>query len=163
VRWNASDLPLTVWFDPKLPESHRRAYQLISDQINRLAGLVVFRPGRAAPALSDRVVVPRGTVILRADSWAKQGLTSLLHDPKTGVLKSATVTLPSAPEEITLRYLMVHELLHALGYDHGEATTRAQFAILRAAMDLEFIRSDYGDPAPGNLNPLAPPLSTGSR
>lgn len=160
VRWNASDLPLTVWFDPTLPASHVRVYELISDQINRLAGLVVFRTGKPAPPLSDRVTVPRGTVILRADAAAKQGITDLRHDAKTGVLESATITLPELTHTHTLRYLMVHELLHALGYDHGEATTRAQFAILRAAMDLEFIRADYGDPAPGNLGPATPSLKS---
>lgn len=158
VRWNASDLPLTVWFDPSLPESHVRAYQLISDQINRLAGLIVFRRGRRSPQLADRVVIPHGTVILRADGEAVIGLTNLEHNPKTGILQSATITLPELVDEYKLRYLMTHELLHALGYDHGEATTRAQFAILRAAMDLEFIRADYGDPGPSNATyiPQAP-------
>lgn len=147
VSWRDADLPLTVWFDPRLPRAHIETYRLISDQINRLAGLTVFQRGEEAPPLAERVVIPHGHVLIRADIAAVSAATELDHDPKTGVIETATVTMPVRVQAFQLRHLMTHELLHVLGYGHGEATTRAEMAILRAALDLAFIRMDYGDPA----------------
>jgi hypothetical protein len=123
--WTAGNLPLVVWFHPDLPDEVLDAYRGAYSFVNANAGKQLFDQGTRMPdgflakwmSEGELLIAPADAVEVES-SRDTHGLTSLtvIH---TGEIKRAVITLP-AVDKSKVYHVVLHELLHVLGFEHDE-------------------------------------------
>lgn len=158
LKWDRRSFPLSIWLHNDIPSVYRNAYVLNRAFINAHAPTIdLFDAGTDAPEGFKFEHLLNGHVgIVMSDAVQTDnpdhGSTTLVIDKQTGQITSALIALPPNRDALASP-IMLHELMHALGFDHDEQTgslmhprlqlrpqkiTKSDLEILGEVTDTEF-------------------------
>jgi hypothetical protein len=159
IRWDRTEGSMTVYFSSTLMTQYREHWTVAQGEIERAAGHVLFMNGGAPiPELEDKLQNDderkffRGIIYVCDDEGTdpEHGRTSLTWDERTGFIHCAYVRLP---EKYAVAYgygIVLHEMMHALGFDHDATPSSIMWPYVQqrpgsiTSTDTKLLRTVYG-------------------